>query len=85
MVDIATLHARNVADVNARLAAEGRCIMHNTDTDIPARYLLELPIGNVLPLCPACCAWWCVEAKDTRDPARQPVRITDIELDLDPN
>lgn len=85
MPDLAALHARNVADVNARLAAEGRCVLHNTGTDIPARYLMELPIGNVLPLCLGCCAQWRADAKETGDPAMQPVRITDLDLDTDPS
>ena len=67
-----------VAITNARLADEGRCIMHNTDANIPARYLLELPIGNVLPLCVECCAWWRTDARESGDPAAQPVSITEI-------
>jgi hypothetical protein len=55
-----------------------RCIMHNPYVTIPASYLLEVPIGNVLPLCVECCAWWRMDAKETGDPMSQPVRITDI-------
>jgi hypothetical protein len=71
------LARRNQADVNARLAAKGRCYMHNKD--IPARYLLELPIGNVVPLCVECCAWWRKDAAESGDPWSQPVRITEID------
>lgn len=81
--DLPTLHARNVADTNAQLAAAGRCVLHNTDAHIPARYLVELPIGNILPLCLGCCAQWRTDADQTGDPAMQPVRITDLDLDLD--
>lgn len=75
---LADLHARNVAEVNARLAADGRCVLHNTDVTIPARYLLELPIGNVLPLCADCHAWWLADAIETGDPMARPVRVVDI-------
>lgn len=66
------------AAVNARLADAGRCVMHNAGTDIPARYLLELPIGNVIPLCVECCAQWRTDARESDDPAMRPVSITEV-------
>lgn len=77
MSDFAAMMASNQARANARLAVEGRCVMHNSGINIPAAYLLELPIGNVLPLCAPCCAWWRTNAKETGDPASQPVSIRD--------
>lgn len=71
-------HAQRVAHANARLAAEGRCIMHNSDVTIPAQHLLELPIGNVLPLCGPCLDWWKADAAETGDPMTQPVNVTDL-------
>lgn len=32
--------------------------MHNPGTEPLARYVLTVPIGNELPLCVECCAWW---------------------------
>lgn len=69
--------ARRGAIANARLAAAGLCIMHNADVAPPAEYLMELPIGNVVPLCAPCCAWWRLNAKETGEPASQPVSIRD--------
>lgn len=70
--------ASRQAQVNARLAAEGRCIMHNSDVNAAAAHLMELPIGNVIPLCTPCCDWWKADAAESGDPASQPVRITDL-------
>lgn len=75
---LAGLHARNVAEVNARTVSEGRCVMHNPGVEIPARYVVELPIGNVVTLCAECCAWWLKDAGDSGDPMSQPVRVTGI-------
>jgi hypothetical protein len=75
---IRDLHARNVADWNARTIAEGRCIMHNPDVNIPARYVMALPIGNEITLCVDCCAWWRKDAAETGDPMSQPVWIADL-------
>lgn len=60
---------------NARIAVEGRCVMHNPDVTIPATHLLEVPIGNVLPLCTPCLEWWVQDAKETGDRYSQPVSI----------
>lgn len=68
--------AGNQAEVNARLAAAGRCVLHNGGVNQPARFLMELPIGNVLPLCVECHAWWIEDAAVNPDPMIQPVRIT---------
>lgn len=70
--------AQRVADTNARLAAEGRCFMHNSYETVPARYLMELPIGNVVPLCTPCRDWWVADAEQSDDPMTQPVRIMEI-------
>lgn len=67
-----------VAARNAELANDGRCVMHNSYESIAAEYLLELSIGNVLPLCAPCCAWWRSDAKRSGDSATQPVSIRDI-------
>lgn len=79
MSDLAGMMAANQARVNARLAAEGRCIMHNSDVTIPAEYLLEVQIGNVLPLCGPCCAQWRLDAKE--DPSLTPATIRDLRPD----
>ena len=73
------LRARQAA-VNARVAAEGTCQIHPgyPQPKIPARYLLELPIGNVVPLCVECCAWWRKDAAESGDELSQPVQITEI-------
>jgi hypothetical protein len=70
--------ATRVGEVNARLVAAGRCIMHNSDVDIPARYAMALQNGNVVPLCVECCAWWRQDAQESGDPMSQPVRITEL-------
>lgn len=57
------------------IATEGRCVMHNPDVTIPATHLLEVPIGNVLPLCTPCLEWWVQDAKETGDRYSQPVSI----------
>lgn len=76
---LAALHARNVADVNARTVAAGRCVMHNSDVNIPAVYLWYTLIGNIVPVCVECCAWMRENAAETPDdPYSQPVRITDL-------
>jgi hypothetical protein len=71
-------HDRNVAEVNARVLAEKRCLMHNTDVSIPARYVMLLPIGNEITLCVECCAWWRQDAAETGDPETQPIWIREI-------
>lgn len=67
------------AEVNARVADAGRCVMHNSDVQIPARYVMTLPIGNEVPLCVECCAWWRADAAESGDPLSQPVRIVEVE------
>lgn len=81
----ADLRARQAA-VNARMAAEGRCGIHPgyPQLNIPARYLVELPIGNVVPVCAECCDWWRADAAESDDPWSQPVRITEIAQDYPP-
>lgn len=37
---------------------DGLCWLHNPGERPPARYLMLLPIGNEVPLCVPCCAWW---------------------------
>ena len=72
------LHARHVADVNARTIAAGRCVMHNPGAEVLARYVVELPIGNVIVLCADCRTWWLDDAAESGDPMSQPVRVTEI-------
>ena len=72
------LHARNVADVNARTIAEGRCVMHDAGAEVLARYVVELPIGNVVVLCAGCLTWWLHDAAESSDPMSQPVRVTEV-------
>lgn len=77
--DLADMLAANAARVNARLAAEGRCIMHNSDVRIPAEHLVELPIGNVILLCAPCFTEWLVAAKE--DPSMVPLSICDYRVE----
>lgn len=35
-----------------------RCVLHNPEVNHPAAYMMLLPIGNDLPTCIDCCAWW---------------------------
>lgn len=76
MSDLAGMMAANQARVNARLEAEGRCIMHNSDVVVAAEYLLEVKIGNILPLCGPCCDQWRLDAND--DPAMEPVSMKPV-------
>lgn len=55
---------RNQAEVNARDAAAGLCVMHNTGEQPPAKHLATLANGNVLPLCDPCLTWWQIEGQD---------------------
>ena len=72
------LHARHVAGVNARTIAGGRCVMHDAATEALARYVVELPIGNVIVLCADCLAWWLNDAAKSDDPMSQPLRVTEV-------
>jgi len=57
------------------------CYMHNPSEAPPADYEMLLPIGNVIPLCGPCCAWWRADAASgygEDEPAMQPVRITSL-------
>jgi hypothetical protein len=56
--NLAELHRENVADVNARLAAAGRCVLHNPEDNRPATVIIGLPNGNEIPLCAECWEWW---------------------------
>lgn len=78
-MNLREMHASNVAEVNARTASEGRCVMHNTDVFEPASVLVELPIGNVIALCPPCWAWWQADEDNSQDPMSKPVRVTEID------
>lgn len=35
-----------------------RCVLHNPEVNIEAAYMMLLPIGNDIPVCIDCCAWW---------------------------
>jgi hypothetical protein len=52
--------------------------MHNSWVHIPAKYLMLLPIGNEIPLCTECCAWWRKDALTNEDPMCKPVSVRDI-------
>lgn len=53
------------------------CLLHKAGVSVMADYEIELPIGNVVPLCAPCCAWWRLEARRSGDPQIQPVSIRD--------
>lgn len=72
------MHARNVTDVNARMAAEGRCVLHNPDVFEQAAFLVELPIGNVIPMSAACLDQWRKDRIDWDDEMMEPVKVTEI-------
>jgi hypothetical protein len=77
-VSIEALHARNVADVNARMATERRCVMHNPDVHEEATHLVELQNGNVLPMSAACVAQWKADRVAWDDPLMEPVSVTEL-------
>jgi hypothetical protein len=56
-----------------------RCMMHNRGGQHDAVYMILLPIGNDIPLCGPCCAWWRAHAAaDPTDASIQPVQIRSI-------
>jgi hypothetical protein len=76
-VNIPEAHRRNQARVNAKMAEAGMCLQHQEMVDwpgTPALYLVELRIGNVIPLCASCCEQW--KQLDEDDP--QIVSISEI-------
>lgn len=72
--------AGRATQVNARVAAEGRCIMHNRGDDRPASVIIRVPIGNELPLCAGCWEWWQGTIADPAeaDPANVPVWVRPV-------
>lgn len=55
------------------------CMMHNLSEQVPAVYEMALPIGNVIPLCAPCCAWWRLDARQRpEDKSVQPIWIRDL-------
>lgn len=55
------------------------CYMHNPGEQPPAEYEMGLPIGNVIPLCAPCCAWWRADVADKpEDDLSKPLWIRSI-------
>lgn len=72
--------ARDVADANARMAAEGRCIpCRELGKTAPARCIVRYPVGNEIPMCVECCAFVRQEAAESPDDwTAQPEWIKEI-------
>jgi hypothetical protein len=77
--NLTEMHAAHVAQVNDRIRAAGVCVLHNPGEAPAARYVMRVPIGNELPLCEDCCAWWRADAAARPDDASvQPVWIVGV-------
>lgn len=61
------------------MAESALCWMHNTGVRPAAVYVMTLPIGNRVPLCVECCAWWRMDAASRpEDVMVQPVSIEEL-------
>jgi hypothetical protein len=78
---ISALTAENAARVNAELAAAGLCFMHNPEDGRRATAIIRVPIGNELPLCSECWAWWQGTIADpaTADPHNVPEWVRGVD------